>query len=211
MTTQVSPIKAVVFDIGNVLIEWNPERYFDQAIGPGRRREMFAAVPLHVLNDDVDRGQNFSQVWDQAAKQYPDWANEICMWRDNWIKLASPEIPHSVRLMRALREADVAVFALSNFGIETFEVAKTYYDFLTEFDQAYISGYLKMIKPDPDIYQVLETVSGLAPSCLLFADDRVDNIAAAQARGWHTHLFTEPQAWADTLVGHGLLSVDAAK
>ncbi|NVJ94296.1 MAG: HAD-IA family hydrolase [Marivivens sp.] len=204
-------IEAVVFDIGNVLIEWNPERVYDRVIGVERRKAMFAAVDLHGMNDQVDRGQNWYDAVSECAAQNPDWHDEIMMWHERWLEMASPAIDHSVRLLRALRSANVPVFALSNFGIQTFEIGEREYPFLEEFDRRYISGHMGEVKPEPEIYRMLEDDCGIAPTALLFADDRADNIAAAAARGWKTHLFTDPQGFADRLVAEGLLSEEDAK
>ncbi len=203
-------IEAVVFDIGNVLIEWHPERFYDSAIGEERRRAMFAAIDLHGMNDNVDRGANFSQEVAAMAERHPEWREEILLWEKNWLDMASPVIPHSVRLLRALRAKGVPVFALSNFGIQTFDYAKSVYDFLSEFDRPYISGHMGVIKPDAEIYEMLEDDCGVAPEALLFADDRIDNITAAMARGWQTHLFDGPQGWAARLVKEGLLTPSEA-
>jgi 2-haloacid dehalogenase len=203
-------VQAVIFDIGNVLIEWQPERFFDSVIGEDRRRAMFAAIDLHGMNDHVDRGENFHQVLAKTAEKYPDWHAELSIWHDRWIEMAAPAIDHSVRLLRALRGAGVPVFALTNFGIQTFEIAAPVYPFLDDFDRRYISGHMGVIKPDADIYARVEVDCGLPPETLLFADDRVDNINAAMARGWQTHLFEHPQAWADRLVEEGLLTKEAA-
>jgi 2-haloacid dehalogenase len=203
--------KAVIFDIGNVLIEWQPERYFDSQIGEARRREMFADVDLHAMNDRVDTGENFTTVLTQTAAAFPDWQTEIWHWHDNWLALASPAIDHSVRLMRALQAKGVPVFSLTNFGIETYEIAATKYDFLRAFDRDFISGHMGVIKPDPKIYQMLEDGCGLTGDALLFTDDRTDNIDAAAARGWQTHLFEGAQGWAGRLVAANLLTPQEAQ
>ena len=207
----MADIQAVVFDIGNVLIEWQPERYYDRVIGQERRKAMFAQVDLHGINDLVDRGQNFRETIYAAAEDNPDWRDEIRMWHDNWREMATPTIGHSVRLLRALRKAGVPVFALTNFGIQTFDLAEPVYPFLKEFDRRYISGHLQEVKPGHRIYEMVEQDCGIAPESLLFADDRADNIATAAARGWQTHLFEHPQGWADRLVAEGLLTPEAAQ
>lgn len=203
-------VQAVVFDIGNVLIEWQPERFFDSVIGEERRRAMFAAIDLHGINDEVDRGGNFHDTIMAAAKANPDWHDEVMMWHDRWIEMAAPAIDHSVRLLRALRGSGVPVFALTNFGIQTFEVAEPVYPFLGEFDRRYISGHMGVIKPDAEIYARVEADCGVPPAGLLFTDDRIDNINVAAARGWQTHLFEGPQGWADRLVAEGLLGTEDA-
>ncbi len=198
--------QAVVFDIGNVLIEWQPERFYDAVIGPDRRREMFEAVDLHAMNDRVDMGGNFTDTIYGTAEVYTDWRAEIRLWHDRWIEMASPVIDHSLRLMKALQAKGIPVFSLTNFGIQSYDLAATHYPFLREFDLDFISGHLGMIKPDPAIFAAVEAGSGVAPAGLIFTDDRPDNIAAAQARGWQTHLFEGPQGWADRLVAEGLLT-----
>ena len=198
--------KAVVFDIGNVLIEWQPERFYDAEIGEDKRRAMFAVVDLHAMNDRVDRGENFTKMVEQCAKNYPDWTVEIMMWHDRWLDMANPAIDHSVRLMAALQDKGTPVFSLTNFGIETYEIAEKKYPFLRAFDRDFISGHMGVIKPDPRIYQMLEEGSGLSGGDLLFTDDRPENIAAAALRGWKTHHFTGAQGWADKLVASGLLT-----
>ena len=204
-------IQAVVFDIGRVLIEWEPERFYDRELGEERRRAFFDAVPIHAMNERVDLGNPWADSVAALAQDHPDWAEEIGHWHGRWIEMASPEIPRSVRLLRALRSKGVPVFALSNFGVETFAHAATHYPFFHEFDRAFVSGHLRLAKPDPAIYEVLERETGVPPGALLFTDDRADNIAAAALRGWHTHLFEGPDAFADRLVAEGLLTAEEAR
>jgi len=203
-------VNAVIFDIGNVLIEWRPERFFDAEIGIPRRRALFDALDLHGINDRVDRGENFHTVWADVARAHPEWRTEIEMWHDRWLELASPVIAHSVRLMEALQQNGVPVFSLTNFGVETYDIAAEVYPFLRRFDRDFISGHMQLIKPDPGIYAALEDATGMVPETLIFTDDRADNIAAAAARGWQTHLFQHPQGWADRLVAEGLLKREQA-
>ncbi|MFK7834636.1 MAG: HAD family hydrolase [Sulfitobacter sp.] len=197
--------QAVVFDIGNVLIESQPERFYDAVIGEERRRAMFAEVDLHGMNDRMDRGETFRDVIHETAGTYPHWHEEIILWHDRWLDMAAPAIDRSVRLMAALQARGVPVFSLTNFGIQTYEIAADRYPFLRHFDGDFISGHLGVIKPDANIYAALENTSGIPPERLLFTDDRVDNIEAAAARGWQVHHFEGPQGWADRLVAAGLL------
>ncbi|WP_099827820.1 HAD family hydrolase [Oceaniglobus indicus] len=203
-------VKAVVFDIGNVLIEWNPHRYYDAKIGADRRRALFDAVDLEAMNLSIDAGAPFRETIYAMADAHPEWRDDIRDWHDNWIEMASPSIPHSVSLLRALRARDVPVFALTNFGVDSFAYAATQYPFFNEFDRAYVSGRMELIKPDPAIYAALEADCGVAPDALLFTDDRPENIEAAAARGWRTHLFDGPAGFAARLVAEGLLDDAAA-
>lgn len=203
-------VRAVVFDIGNVLIEWNPERMYDRVIGAARREALFAAVDLHGMNVRVDAGANWAEEVRALAAAHPDHAGDIMLWHDRWIEMASPVIPRSVRLMEALQRKGVPVFALTNFGVQTFDYAVTQYPFLGRFDRAFVSGVLRASKPEARIYEIVEEESGLRGEALIFADDRPENIAAAEARGWKGHVFTTPEGWAARLVAEGLLTEEEA-
>lgn len=207
----MTQVKAVVFDIGNVLIEWQPERHYDRMIGAERRKLFFGNFDFHGLMNSIDEGSPFAPTIEAAAHSTPEWAAELLILRDNWCDLAQPAIPHSVRLLQALKARKIPVFALSNFGAENFPDSQAQFPFLTEFDRFYISGRMKKRKPDPAIYADVEADCGLPPESLLFADDREENISAARFRGWQTHLFETPAGWADCLVHAGLLSEDDAK
>ncbi|MGR3540042.1 MAG: HAD family hydrolase [Hasllibacter sp.] len=202
----VRTVDAVVFDIGNVLIEWNPERHYDRVIGADRRRAMFDAIDLHGMNDEIDRGAPFRDTIYARAAEHPEWEADIRRWHDEWIEMARPPITHSILLLRALRSKGVPCFALTNFGVGSFAYAETQYPFLTEFDRRFVSGQLEVIKPDARIYEIVEEESGVDPGALLFTDDRRDNVEAAAARGWQTHLFEGPEGLAARLVSEGLLT-----
>ena len=203
------PIDAVIFDIGRVLIEWHPEAVYDRLIGETRRRALFAEVPLFTMNDCIDLGAAFAPSVEALARAHPDRADEILLWRDHWIDMITPAIDGSVTLLRSLRARGMPVHALSNFGIESFATAQAKYPFLTEFDRAFVSGHLRLMKPDPAIYAHVETALGIDPARLLFIDDKAENIAAAAARGWQTHLFDGPGALAARLRTEGLIPEDA--
>lgn len=202
--------QAVIFDIGNVLIEWNPERYYDARIGADARKRLFASVDLHTMNDAIDAGALFRETIYDWATRHPNWETEIRWWYDHWIDMASPRIEPSISLLRSLRAKGVPVFSLTNFGIHSFAYALTQYDFLTEFDRPYISGHMGVTKPDPSIYQMVEDDCGLPAAALLFTDDRAENIAAAALRGWQVHQFDGPTGWAQKLVETGLLTAQEA-
>ncbi len=112
----------------------------------------------------------------------------------------------SVRSLRALKSKGVPVFALSNFGIGSFALSEGREGFLSEFDRRYISGHMGVTKPSARIYEMVEEDCGIAPERLLFVDDRAENIAAAEARGWQGHVFTSPETWVARLVTAGLLT-----
>ena len=107
----MSDIRAVVFDIGNVLVGWRPEAYFDRQIGPERRKRLFAEVDLDGMNLRVDRGAPFAESVRTLARAHPDWATEIMRWHDDWSEMFAPVIARNVALLRALRAQGMPVFA----------------------------------------------------------------------------------------------------
>ncbi len=183
---------AIVFDIGNVLLGWQPRAFYDRAIGPERSAALFAEVDLEGMNQRIDRGAPFRQSVMALAAAHPDRASEIMLWHDRWIEMLTPVIAENVALLRQLRAHRIPVFALSNFGAETFEIARRHHSFLDEFDRHFISGQLGVMKPEAEIYAIVERDCGLAPQALFFIDDNAANVAAAAARGWQTHHFRDP-------------------
>lgn len=198
--------QAVIFDIGNVLAGWQPEAVYDRLIGADRRARLFAEVDLHAMNLSIDAGAPFAETVQAWAGRHPGWAAEIHLWHAHWDEMFSPRIEGAIALQRALRARGVPVFALTNFGAETFARAAARLDFMSDFDRAYVSGRLGVTKPDPRIYEIVEEDSGMPPEGLLFTDDRAENITAAARRGWRTHQFERWQGWAARLVAEGLLT-----
>lgn len=197
--------EAVVFDIGNVLITWDPEGFYEKRLGKARAKRFFAETGIEAMNLEIDRGAAFAPTVRAQAERHPDWSEEILLWHSHWLDLAPQPIAPSVQLMQRLQECGVPVFALSNFGVEPFEIACAAYPFLTRFNRSFISGALRQIKPEPEIYATLEAQSGIPPDKLLFTDDRPENVDAARARGWQAHLFDGAPGWEQVLVASGLL------
>jgi 2-haloacid dehalogenase len=200
----------VLFDIGNVLIQWQPERFFDSLMPREDRQRMFTQVDLHAMNDRIDRGGDFRATIYETADKHPEFSAQIRHWHDSWIDLASPAITHSATLNSALRNKGITTAILSNIGQETFAIARARYPFLTEFDHYFLSGPLQTIKPEPEIYAAVENHFNRPANRFLFADDRIDNINAALARGWQVHHFKSAKGWAETLVTLGLLTEQEA-
>ncbi len=202
--------EVVIFDIGNVLVKWHPENLYDQLMSKDERRKFFAETDLHKMNDGIDHGDHWRDTVYAHAEKHPKHADMIRLWHDRWAEMATPAIPHSWHLLRQLRAKDIPVYALSNFGIETFAYAETLYPILSEFDRKFISGHMRVTKPAARIYEMVEEDTGLSGAQILFADDRDENIEAAKEKAWQTHLFTTPDLFADHLVDAGLLSATEA-
>lgn len=201
-------INAVIFDIGHVLVEWHPERPFDRLLGRTRREDLFARVDFENMNIRCDLGADIRDEVRALAASHPEDAADIMIWHDHWMEMLAPDHSWSARLLRALRARGTPIHALSNFGSVTLEWAERRYPVLSEFDRRFISGHLGMIKPDPALYGHVEDALDLTPDSLFFIDDRPENVAAANARGWQTHLFETPARLADRLCAEDLLTVE---
>lgn len=197
-------VKAVVFDIGNVLIHWDPAMHYDRVIGEAARRALFAAVDLDGMNLSVDAGADLHAAVEALAARHPEHAQDIRRWRDDWLDFVQGPIEGSVALLRRLRAAGVPVFALTNFGHAPLGMAERAYPFLRDFDARFVSAELRLLKPDPAIYAAVEDGIGLPPTTLFFIDDKAENVAAAAARGWQTHLFRDADALVADLAARGV-------
>lgn len=187
-------VKAIVFDIGNVLLNWDPDLLYRELIpDPKDRAEFFARTNVATMNELVDRGAPFKETVYAWADQFPDDRDLIRAWHDRWLDMSKPLIGGSWQILRHFRATEMPVFALSNFGCESFELAERTYPEFAEFDHRVISGFVRMIKPEARIYKHLEDVTGFSGSDLYFIDDRADNIEAANQCGWITHRFSDPE------------------
>ncbi|NNE89415.1 MAG: HAD-IA family hydrolase [Silicimonas sp.] len=198
-------IKAVVWDIGNIFAMWEPEAFYDRRLGEEKRRQFFEDTQPHVMNHAFDLGADGHTLTRAHAEKYPEWAEEIHLWIDAWSEMFSTVVPGSAEIVDALAAKGVKQLALSNFGAETLEIAKEMHPALQRFDEEYVSAHLGVAKPDAGIYEALEAGSGLSGAELIFTDDKQENIDAAQARGWQTHLFVEADGWRARLEAEGLI------
>lgn len=182
-------IKGYVFDIGNVLIKWNPSnitrKYADQ-----KKFKFNEAVRItEEMNLRVDKGEGFNSVIEEYINNYPEFEELFRDWRDNWSRMFTPKINGTWNILNQLKEMGYKTYALSNFGRQTFEIACQAYPELKNFDRIFISSHLGIVKPDDRIYEIVERDTGLNPSELFFIDDRKINCVSAQSRGWTVHKF----------------------
>ncbi len=174
----------VVFDIGNVLLRWNPRNLYRKTFDDEARMERFLATALamdFVAHTDIVA--DFSEAVAARAKTFPEFADELRLFDERWIETLGGPIEENVALLRRLKAAGRPVHALSNFATGKFALAQQQYDFLSEFDTAVISGHVGVVKPDPRIFEILFERVGRRPSELLFVDDSGANVRAAEALG----------------------------
>lgn len=181
--------RAVVFDVGNVLVNWDPDLLYAGLIpDPAERAAFRERVGIDAMNLEGDRGL-LAEAVAAAVAAHPADAHLIQVWWDRWHEMFRPEIPGAFALMERLKALGVPVFGLTNFAADSWPRGVAAYPGLGRFDMVVVSGEDGVIKPDPAIYALVEERSGFSGSELFFADDRTDNIAAAKARGWQGHVF----------------------
>ncbi|MEM1266832.1 MAG: HAD family hydrolase [Pseudomonadota bacterium] len=181
--------KAVVFDIGNVLMAWDPGRLYRQVATEAEWAALKAEVDLDAMNLEVDRGAPFRETVEATAARHPAHAALIRLWHTRWPEMFGPPIAGSWQILNHLQARQIPVFALTNFGRETFQLARGLYPELDQFDRAFVSGELGLLKPAAEIYARLEQETGLSGPDLFFTDDRQGNVEAARQRGWQGHVF----------------------
>ena len=194
-----------VFDIGGVLIDWDPRHLYRKIFTDTDRMEWFLSeICTPDWNESIDAGRTFDDAISDRIAAWPDWATEIVAWRDRWPEMVAGPIHGTVDLLERLQSRG-PVFAITNFGAESIDWAIRDYPFLSRFDGMIVSGRVGMIKPDPAIYQALLDTHGLDPASCFFIDDRADNVEAARDVGFHAVRFQDPETLETDLASHGLL------
>lgn len=200
--------RAVVFDIGNVLIVWDRRLLYREFFHDDAELDRFLTEVYTVeANERFDRGQPLREFTAALSKEFPHYATEIDALNTRWIETLGPIIHGSVQLARELRDVGVEVYALSNFADETFRLveADEQYAFFREFDGLVISGREGMVKPEPEIYRLLLDRYGLEGPSTVFFDDMPRNVDAANACGLDALVFESPSRARRQLVERGLL------
>ena len=202
------PADAVVFDLGNVLISWDPVRAVEVAVGPERARAFVADhdFDFAAWNHANDAGRGLDEAEQVALASHPHYAEEIVAYRAHFGASLVGEIAGSVQILRELHAAEVPLFALTNWSADLFPVALDRFDFLELFEDIVVSGEEGVAKPDPEIFEVLEErVSHRAglDDCI-FIDDSLANVVAAAETGMDAVHFTGPDHLREDLIARGM-------
>jgi 2-haloacid dehalogenase len=202
------PIGAVVFDLGGVLIDWNP-RYLYRGLfgGDDEAMERFLGeVVTPEWNLQQDAGRPWSEAVESLAREHPDQRDRIAAYHERWPETLGGAIEESVRVLAELRDRPVRLFALTNWSAETFPTALERFDFLAWFEGIVVSGEVGLVKPDPLIFRHLVERHGLDPASTVFVDDGPANVEAARALGLVGVLFRSPSDLRRELQGLGVLA-----
>ena len=188
-------IDAVVFDLGGVLIDWNP-RYLYRSIfvddEDGMER-FLSEVTTADWNAEQDAGRSWRDAVDVLVAQHPDRRDLIVAYHERWADMLGGPIEGTVAVLDELRLAGIRVAALSNWSAETFPIAQERYAFLGWFETIVVSGAVGLVKPDLRIYHHLLDVTGFSPASTVFVDDAPANVAAAEQLGMTGLQFHDPE------------------
>ena len=196
----------IVFDVGGVLIDWNPQHLYQKLIpNPAKRKFFLEQVCSPSWNAKQDLGRSWIVAENEAKKRHPEWANEISAYRGRWGEMVSGAVTGGFELMSDLHAYGHRVTGLSNWNHETFAEVKRRFPLLNLLEWTTVSGEVKLSKPDPAVYQLHATRLGVDARTIVFIDDNTANVEAAKALGWQGVLFTTAPAVRTELQDMGLI------
>jgi 2-haloacid dehalogenase len=184
-------IDAIVFDLGGVLIDWNPRHLYRQLFGndvDGMER-FLAEVCTQAWNEKQDAGRSWEEATAEATASHPKDAALIKAYRERWEEMLGGPLADSVKVLDELRGSGIRLYALTNWSQYTFPFALARYPFLQWFDDIVVSGREGLIKPDPAIFKLLPSRFGIEASRSVFIDDTPKNVEAATRLGYHAIQF----------------------
>ena len=199
-------IDTVIFDLGNVLIAWDPRRLYRQLIEDEAQMEWFLReVCNSEWNEHQDAGRSWAEGTALLRARFPEHAELIDAYHLRWKETLVGPIEGSVAILAELKARGVRLLALTNWSQETFPVARQLYPFLQWFEGIVVSGEERLVKPDPRIYRLLLERYAVDPATALYIDDSVRNVVVAETLGMHGWWFRDPTGLRERLVDLGLL------
>lgn len=203
----MSTIKNIIFDLGGVLIDWNPHYMYKKIIPDNEKREWFLNnICTLSWNEEQDGGRLIKDANSILIAQYPEYKDLIEAYYDRWEEMLNGPIHETVDIFKTLKQSDSHKFyALTNWSAETFPRALELFDFLHWFDGRLVSGEENTRKPFKEIYELIIARYNLNPSETLFIDDNLRNIIAANELCFKTIHFLNPSSLMSSLKSFGLL------
>ena len=197
---------SVVFDLGGVLIDWNPRYLYRKLFDDEAAMESFLSdVVSPEWNGQQDSGRTWAEAVEVLSREHPEQRDLIAAYWHRWQETLGDAITPTVEILEELRERGVRLYALSNWSAETFPVARPRYPFLDWFDGIVISGEVKLAKPDPRIFRHMLDRFSLDPAATVFIDDSEANVRAAAVQGIVALRFEDAATLRRDLVRLGLL------
>ena len=184
-------ISAVVFDLGGVLIDWNPRHLYRRLFAdPGEMEDFLGRVCTDAWHREHDLGADIRLSCEQLASQHVQYRDMIMAWADRGEEMAAGQFDQTVSVLRTLKAAGLRCYALSNMEREVFAIRSARFPFMRWFDGQVISGFEGVAKPDRRIFEVLLTRYDLDPAAAVFVDDSTRNVEAARDLGFNAVHYT---------------------
>lgn len=203
----MSTITTVVFDLGGVLVDWNPRYLYRKLLPDEAAVEQFLArVCTPSWNKQMDAGKPWAEGVAELVAVHPEQADLIRAFDERWDEMLGGPIEGAVAIHAELRAAGVPLYALSNWSSDKFALAEQRYPFLSQFDGRVISGRVGLVKPNARIFRHLIEQHHLDPTATVFVDDLRENLDAAEALGMVGVLYTTPEQLRADLAEHGLVT-----
>lgn len=198
--------KGVVWDVGNVIVRWDPRTLYSKIFpDAGQRDDFLTRVCSMTWHLQTDLGVHPDENTAALIARFPEHEAEIRAWWERWDEMFSGVIKETEALIHKLAERGVPQFGLTNMAAHSWPDIRAMSPAFERLSLVMVSGEERLIKPDPRIFERLCERTGMAPAELVFVDDSARNIEAAQALGFHTHHFTDPAALRPALEALGLL------
>jgi 2-haloacid dehalogenase len=186
-----TPVDAVVWDIGHVLVQWSIRGLYEKLIDDPAELDWFLEHVVTVLwHFRHDAGEPLADLIAEKVAEYPQHCALIEAYGPRWLETVPGPIPGTHALVEALSAQGVPQYAITNFGADTWAMFRPTFPVLDSMIDIVVSGVEKLVKPDPAIFQLAAQRFGRAPERMLFIDDNAANIASAAALGWRVHHFT---------------------
>ena len=200
-------IDAIIFDLGGVLIDWNPSYVFDKMFdNEEKKKHFFENICTSDWNEKQDAGRPLQEATEELVHKHPEWKGYIEAYYGRWEEMLGGPIRDTVEVFRQLKETGkYKIYALTNWSAELFPIALERYDFLHWFDGRVVSGEEKMRKPFREFYQLILNRFNLTPQETLFIDDNVRNAEAAEKIGIKTIIFKSAGQLKHELTQSGIL------
>lgn len=188
-------MKDIVFDLGGVLIDWNPRYLYKKIFSSPKELDYFLTRVCHGdWNAQMDAGLPFKEAVRERQAKFPQYAQQIEAYFTRWDEMLGGALDGTVAVLKTLKRRGARVYALTNWSAETLPYAKAKYDFFPLFDGMTVSGEVKLAKPDPAIFKRLLKDHGLRAENCVFIDDNSVNVQTAAGLGFQTVLFTTAAA-----------------
>lgn len=202
----VKTIDTIVFDLGGVLIDWNPRYLYRKIFKTEDEITWFLEnICTSEWNEQQDAGRGFEEATEELVSRHPEWEAPIRAWYGRWEETIQGPIHGTVSLLQSLKDrSPYRLYALTNWSAETFPVAMDKFNFLHWFEGIVVSGLEKTRKPFPDIYQLLIDRYKIFPSKSVFIDDNLKNIVAAREVGMNGIHFQSPDQLKSELLTMGI-------